>query len=127
MWPVSERQLQDLGFIPVPRLSARLPIFFSIVSRLRNSWLASAKNFPIAAACLRKTGVKRFLEALRTGAVRRVPDGPHNLHTLCLTTNRRAFGGGSTSRNSISSCQAPFTALRTDWGVIATFDKPSRR
>jgi hypothetical protein len=49
--PVSERQLQDLGFIPVPRLSARLPIFFSIVSRLRNSFgLASAMTFAISPA-----------------------------------------------------------------------------
>jgi len=51
MWPISERQLQDLGFIPVLRLSARLPIFFSIVSRLRNSFgLVSAKTFVVLVA-----------------------------------------------------------------------------
>jgi hypothetical protein len=49
---------QDLRFVPLPRLSARLPVFFSIVSKLRNSFgLASAKTSPISAACLRKIGV----------------------------------------------------------------------
>lgn len=39
--------------IPVPRLAARLPIFFSIVFRFRTSfWLASAKTFLISALCL---------------------------------------------------------------------------
>jgi len=42
---------------PVPRLSARFPIFFNVVSRARNSFgLASAKTFLISAACLRKIG-----------------------------------------------------------------------
>ncbi len=52
-----ESWLQDLRLIPVPRLSARFPIFFNIVSRVRNSFgLASAKTFLISAACLRKIG-----------------------------------------------------------------------
>ncbi len=52
-----ESWLQDLRLIPVPRLSARFPIFFNVVSRARNSFgLASAKTFVIKAACLRKIG-----------------------------------------------------------------------
>jgi len=43
--------------IAVPRLSARFPIFFKVVSRARNSFgLASAKTFLISAACFRKIG-----------------------------------------------------------------------
>src|SRR5216683_360704 len=52
-----ESWLQDLRLIPVPRLSARFPIFFSIVSRVRNSFgLASAKTFAISEECFRKIG-----------------------------------------------------------------------
>src|SRR5260370_31129845 len=49
------RWLKHFGLTPVPRLSARLPIFFNVVSRARNSFgFASAKTFLISAACLRK-------------------------------------------------------------------------
>src|ERR1700682_3772681 len=55
--PVTKFRLQDLGLIPVPKLSARLPIFFSIFSRLRTSFgVASANTFPISSACFRKIG-----------------------------------------------------------------------
>src|SRR5882757_7360002 len=51
------RWLKHFGLTPVPRFSARLPIFFNVVSRARNSFgLASAKTFLISAACLRKIG-----------------------------------------------------------------------
>src|SRR5437899_10576977 len=49
--------LQELGFIPVPRLSARFPIFFNVVSRVRNSFaLESANTLLISPACLRQIG-----------------------------------------------------------------------
>src|SRR5882724_12877794 len=49
-------------FDPLPRLSARLPIFFNVVSKARNSFgLASAKTFLISAACLRKIGAINLL------------------------------------------------------------------
>src|SRR5713101_7274169 len=55
--PLCHRWLKHFGLTPVPRLSARFPIFFNIVSRARNSFgLASAKTFLISAACLRKIG-----------------------------------------------------------------------
>jgi hypothetical protein len=55
--PLCESWLQDLGLIPFPKLWARFPIFFSIVSRVRNSFgLESPKTFLISAACLRKIG-----------------------------------------------------------------------
>src|SRR5580692_1376310 len=42
------RWLKHFGLTPVPRFSARLPIFFSIVSSARNSFgLAPAKTFLI--------------------------------------------------------------------------------
>jgi hypothetical protein len=49
--------LDNFGLTPVPRLSARLPILFNVASKARNSFrLASANNFLISAACLRKIG-----------------------------------------------------------------------
>src|SRR6266850_3307814 len=55
--PPCHRWLKDFGMTPVPRLSARFPIFFNVVSRARKSFgLASAKTFLISAACLRKIG-----------------------------------------------------------------------
>jgi hypothetical protein len=55
--PLCRRWLKHFGLTPVPRLSARFPIFFSVVSTARNSFgLASAKTFLISAACLRKIG-----------------------------------------------------------------------
>src|SRR5216683_7963939 len=60
--PLCHRWLTHFGLTPAPRLSARLPIFFSVVSRVRNSFgLASAKTFLISAACFRKTGVINLL------------------------------------------------------------------
>ncbi len=45
---------EHFGLTPLPRRSARFPIFFNVVSRARNSFgLASAKTFLISAACLR--------------------------------------------------------------------------
>src|SRR5271169_2895256 len=55
--PLRHRLLKHFGLTPVPRFSARFPIFFNVVSRARNSFgLASAKTFLISAACLRKIG-----------------------------------------------------------------------
>src|SRR4029077_11556365 len=55
--PLCHGWLKRFGLTPVPRLSARLPIFFNVVSRARNSFgLASAKTLLISAACLRKIG-----------------------------------------------------------------------
>src|SRR5580700_11446203 len=55
--PLCHRWRKHFGLTPVPRLSARLPIFFNAISRARNSFgLASAKIFLISAACLRKIG-----------------------------------------------------------------------
>jgi len=52
--PLGHRWLKHFGLTPVPRLSARFPIFFNVVSRARISFgLASAKTFLISAACLR--------------------------------------------------------------------------
>jgi hypothetical protein len=69
-----ESWLQDLGLIPVPRLSARFPIFFNVVSRARNSFgLASAKTFLISAACLRKIGA---IKSLPFWGERYDPDAP---------------------------------------------------
>src|SRR4029077_18651274 len=60
--PLSHRWLKHFGLTPVPRLSARLPIFFNVVSRARNSFeLAAAKTFLISAACLRKIGAINLL------------------------------------------------------------------
>src|SRR6266481_4461037 len=60
--PLSHRWLKDFGLSPFPRLSARFPIFFNVVSRARNSFgLASAKTFLISAACLRKIGAINLL------------------------------------------------------------------
>src|ERR1700730_3712782 len=57
MCAVSQRKVQDLRFVAVPRLSALLPIFFNVVSRFRNSFgLALAKTLLVSAVCLRKTG-----------------------------------------------------------------------
>src|SRR5271169_7149708 len=51
------RWREDVGLALLLRLSARLPIFFNVASRDRNSLgLASAKTFLISAACLRKIG-----------------------------------------------------------------------
>src|SRR5580698_6703540 len=53
--PLCHLWLKHFGLTPVPRLSARFPIFFNVVSRARNSFgLASAKTFLISASCLRK-------------------------------------------------------------------------
>src|SRR5260221_8208780 len=60
--PLCQRWLKDFGLTPVPRLSARFPIFFNVVSRARNSFgFASAKTFLISAACLRKIGAINLL------------------------------------------------------------------
>src|SRR5712692_3889851 len=60
--PLCQCWFKHLGLTPVPRLSARFPIFFNAVSRARNSFgLASAKTFPISAACFRKIGVINLL------------------------------------------------------------------
>src|SRR6202008_3526397 len=60
--PLCHRWRKHFGLTPVPRFSARLPIFFNIVSRARNSFgLASAKTFLISAACLRKIGAINLL------------------------------------------------------------------
>src|SRR5580692_5748 len=60
--PVGHRWLKHFGLTPVPRFSARFPIFFNVASRARNSFgLASAKTFLISAACLRKIGAINFL------------------------------------------------------------------
>src|SRR5881398_2646170 len=51
--PLCHRSRKHFGLAPVPRLSARFPIFFNVVSRARNSFgLAPAKTFLISAACL---------------------------------------------------------------------------
>src|SRR5713226_569853 len=55
--PLSHRWRKHFGLTPVPRLSARFPIFFNVVSKARNSFgLASAKTLLISAACLRNIG-----------------------------------------------------------------------
>src|SRR6267154_5161400 len=55
--PLCHRWFKHFALTPVPRFSARLPTFFNVVSRARNSFaLASAKTFLISAACLRKIG-----------------------------------------------------------------------
>jgi hypothetical protein len=55
--PQCYRWREDFGLALLLRLSARLPIFFNVASRDRNSLgLASAKTFLISAACLRKIG-----------------------------------------------------------------------
>src|ERR1700745_4095983 len=54
--PLSHGWLKHFGLAPVPKLSARFPIFFNVVSRARNSFgLASAKTFLMSAVCFRKT------------------------------------------------------------------------
>src|ERR1700737_309041 len=60
--PLLHRWLTHFGLTPVPRFSARLPIFSNVASRARNSFgPASAKTFLISAACLRKIGAIKSL------------------------------------------------------------------
>src|SRR5271170_490303 len=55
--PLSHLWRKHFGLTPVPRLSARFPIFFNVVSKALSSFgLASANTLLISAACLRKIG-----------------------------------------------------------------------
>ena len=66
------RWLEYFGLIPIPRFSARLPIFLNVASSARNSvGLASANTFLISAACLRKIGA--INESRRTGNKSAIP------------------------------------------------------
>src|SRR5712671_487924 len=102
--PLCQRWLKHFGLTPVPRLSARFPIFFSIVSRLRTSFgLASAKTFLISAACLRKTG-----------AINSLPFGVSD-----TTRTRRSSGLSTRLTRPLSNSRS--TATLIDPGVRFTF------
>jgi hypothetical protein len=69
--PPCQRWRKHFGLTPVPRLSARFPIFFNVVSRARNSFgLASAKTFLMSAACLRKIGAINSLPFVVSDTIR---------------------------------------------------------
>src|SRR5258708_3101474 len=102
--PLCHRWLTHFGLTPVPRFSARLPIFFNVVSRARNSFgLASANTFLISAACLRKIG-----------AINSLPFGVSD------TIRTRRSSGLSTRRTKPLSTRRS-TAVLIDPGVRYTF------
>src|SRR6476661_4474750 len=101
---LSHRWLKHFGLAPVPRLSARLPIFFNVVSRARNSFgLASAKTFLISAACLRKIG-----------AINSLPFGVSD-----TTRTRRSSGLSTRLTRPLSTRRS--TAVLIEPGVRYTF------
>src|ERR1700752_1500480 len=98
------RWLNHFGLTPVPRLSARFPIFFNVVSRACNSFgLASAKTFLISAACLRKIG-----------AINRLPFGVSD-----TTRTRRSSGLSTRLTRPLSTRRS--TAVLIEPGVRYTF------
>src|SRR5713101_5842305 len=102
--PLCHRWLKHFGLTPVPTLSARLPIFFSVVSRARNSFgLASAKTFLISAACLRKIG-----------AISLLPFGVSD-----TTRTRRSSGFSTRLTKPLSTRRS--TAVLIEPGVRYTF------
>ena len=88
--PLCHRWPKHFGSTPVPRLSARLPIFFNVVSRARNCFgLASAKTFLISAVCLRKIGAINSLPFVVSDTTRtRRSSGLSTRLTRSLSTRR---------------------------------------
>src|SRR6202165_5973933 len=102
--PLCHRWLKHFGLTPVPRLSARFPIFFNVVSRACNSFgFASAKTFLISAACLRKIG-----------AINSLPFGVSD-----TIRTRRSSGLSTRLTNPLSRRRS--TAVLIEPGVRNTF------